>query len=283
MNRRDALKVLGLGTLAPSLFVEKRKIVGRRFEGERIPTGFRLIDAAMGGGMRLGEVCTIYGDAPTPLLHSIAINMGEHASVALVTRQPYLDEGGYNSYDGTVSVFRASIPHHYFPGRQWDFITKAHDVVVMDGDHISHQRCAFLKMAQKNGCLFLCGHYPFPPKALQPLYRSNYIICVEDQRFPVIGYSHMGRLYSAALVKNRYGPRCVSPIIFYKGRFISVEEAPYWECTSQEVCASIILSAQGCVTTTLSHCLSHGDVQTHEIRNRSRRNSTPPRAITSYQ
>lgn len=59
MNRRDALKILGLGTLTPSLFVEKRKIVGRQFEGERIPTGFRLIDAAIGGGMRPGETCTI--------------------------------------------------------------------------------------------------------------------------------------------------------------------------------------------------------------------------------
>lgn len=275
MNRRDALKILGLGTLTPSLFVEKRKIVGRRFEGERIPTGFRLIDAAISGGMRPGEICTIYGDAPTPLLHSIAMNMGKHASVALVTRQPCLNEG-YKSYDGTVYLFRASIPTHHLPGSQWNFITRSHDVVVMDGDHSLHNRFAFAEMARQNECIFLRGDcastrrrriarlsysdtYRQPLNlsedtlqsgdmalvSFRPLYLSDYMICVEDQKFPKvefvannpvpIGFFHMGQLYSAALVKNVYGPRCVSPIVLLDGRFVEVEDADYWECTSQEV------------------------------------------------
>lgn len=243
MNRRDALKILGLGTLTPSLFVEKRKIVGRRFEGERIPTGFRLIDAAISGGMKPGEICTIYGDAPTPLLHSIAMNMGKHASVALVTRQPCLDEG-YKSYDGTVYLFRASIPTHHLPGSQWDFITRSHDVVVMDDDHSLHDCFAFAEMARQNECIFLRGDCALTRRrqiasdvalvSFRPLHLSNYMICVENQKFP-IGFFHMGQLYSAALIKNQYGPRCVSPIVLLDGRFVEVEDADYWECTSQEV------------------------------------------------
>jgi hypothetical protein len=75
---------------------------------------------------------------------------------------------------------------------------------------------------------------------MKSLYMSNYMICIEDQKFPVpVGYRHMGQLYSAALIKNRYGPRCVSPIVLFEDRFVSVENAPYWDCTSEEVQTSM--------------------------------------------
>jgi len=227
MNRREVLKVLGLGIASPSLFVQQQKIIDRRFEGERIPTGFPELDEATGGGIKPGEVCNIFGGFSRCAIRSIAVKMGRHANVALL--KPLAEQFRtkiYEPYEGTVSVFSND-----FSTGLWEYLTLTHDVLAWDEGSGLQENFEMMKMARRNQCALLMTVFPWVAST-GVVRHSDYVIHIDSLSSSLTlsrpSLPPLISVHSAALIKNRHGNLAFLPLICQNGWFITVEESPHW-------------------------------------------------------
>jgi hypothetical protein len=260
MLRRDFLKLVGVASVAPQLIVTEQKLITKKHDGDFIPTGFPIIDEAMGGGVKKGDICSFYGVRPQTysFAHSLAARLGRTASVGLMVNgstRPKSDK--YWAVNSDVIVHDTSQRRY-----DWKDLTQWHDAIVcatIQGgcDSAFEDRCRSLLAA--NSCA-LVTHVPMTsygrnvwPTSEAGLsdhiitYTSSHLLCLEPQphimaqaakasqrsghdsaRAPA-DWSGLGEVYSLALSKNRYGrPHVVEPIIHDWKGFVPMKES-YWD------------------------------------------------------
>jgi hypothetical protein len=242
MKRRDFLKLIGVAAAAPSLVVKEAALAGQKFDGEIIPTGFPIVDETIGGGIRRRGLHTIHGDEPQMFGESLAMRLGEKASVALLTPFNHCCNPSFSSYHGDVTVF--PIPYNYADGNMqtMDYLMKSHDVIVLLNDNLSilnGHAARFLRMlADKENCAIvwvnICGE--LLPLGL--IYMSDVLLSVQSQgttdreavQWDDQFQYHFGRLHCLCLTKNRWGKtHVVEPIILNDGiGFRPMCETNYW-------------------------------------------------------
>lgn len=255
MQRRTFLKLIGVAAAAPSLVVKEAALAGQKFDGEIIPTGFSVIDEAIGGGIRRRGLHTIYGDEPQMFGESLAMRLGEKASVALMTPFNHCCNPSFSSYFGDVTVF--PIPYNYADGSMQTMahLMKTHDVIVLLNDNLfdgtailNGHDVRFMRMlADKENCAVVwVSFWPGRTRRLSgeflPLvlvHMSNVLLSVQsqgttDQWDDQFQY-HFGRLYCLCITKNRWGKvHIIEPIVLNNGAgFRPMEETNYWEYNRQ--------------------------------------------------
>jgi len=214
MQRRTALKLIGLAIAGPTLIVKEQRLIGKTFAGERIPTCFPRIDEAMGGGIKPGEVMGISGNESSLLLKSLAVRFSHsEANVALVTtnkrREACGDDPLLQGQDLTIWDMDQEIS--FFD--QWKMLTEFHDVVVVESFCNNHgtqgEHKNFLSVARNNECaLVIRSPYVWTPDGTENPCRevllSPYFKVPAYARFPMMEYIDVFRCdYTLALKETK--------------------------------------------------------------------------------
>ena len=134
MQRRTALKLIGLAITGPALIVQEKQLLGKSLTAERMPLGFPRIDLQMKGGLRPGNTLAVAGSKASDLLETLAVRFAQSkASVALVSpkthREPNSSDALLETQNITFWNFQEQNMDFW---DQWRMLTDLHDVVVVD-------------------------------------------------------------------------------------------------------------------------------------------------------
>lgn len=209
MQRRDFLKVMGLGVTTPSLLLSKTDSPPKRQNPDVISTGFPTIDDALGGGFKRGSLVGFIGFnhrryQSDLLLQSIALNaatcLNKPSSVVIFTEKPRcstseshlkfnglieynneLDLASFKNYD-LVIVTKDCLPTKVFPQLN-DLSTILHRLSLENNNVVLCHHS--ISAIYENSKYLFCG---------KSHYLSSSILQLTSHEFPKL-----------SLVKNRYG------------------------------------------------------------------------------